>query len=677
MATVQQDGLVGRMVDGRYTVLAHIADGGMGSVYAALDTRLDRQVALKVMRPELARDADFVTRFRREARSAARLSHPHVVAVFDQGEDDGLLFLAMEFVDGQTLRDLLNEKDALTPREAFEVTEAVLEALRAAHRKDLVHRDVKPENVLLSTDDQVKVADFGLARAMGTSTATGRTGPLLGTVAYLAPEQVEHGTADHRSDLYGVGLLLHEMLTGRTAVEGESPIHIAWQHVNGSLTPPSGHVEDLPGALDDLVATATRRDPADRYQDAAAFLAALRTTRLGLSDEDLDRRPQITAPTTPAAGDDDASDTAEGDDRVADDGTGEDADTAGTGEDEAGETSPARAPGTHDTRTLHRMTRALPTLGGATAVTPPEEQAADTPRRRRRGLRAVLIGLLLTLLLAGGGAAYWWFGPPGERTVPDVVATERLSAESMLREADLLPVTEEEFSETVPRDTVISVGAEPGSVVRRGTSIPLAVSKGPERYAVPDVAGRTIEEATALIAEGKLTVSGSPRRAYDEKIESGRVIGTTPAAGTSSRPGTEVTLVVSRGRQPIPIDDIAGQPLEKAQAQLEKAGLAVQVADERAYSTGVPEGAVISTDPAEGPLYKGDTITLTISRGPEMIAVPSVSGMSAREAQDALTAAGFKVEVNRIAGGIFGTAHSTEPARGTAPKGSTITLNVV
>ncbi|MDO5628888.1 MAG: Stk1 family PASTA domain-containing Ser/Thr kinase [Mobilicoccus sp.] len=638
MATVQRSGLVGRTVDERYRVLTHIADGGMGSVYAALDTRLERQVALKVMRDDLARDEEFVARFRREARSAAGLSHPHVVTVYDQGEDEGLCFLAMEFIDGQTLRERLTERSVFTPREALDVTVAVLEALRAAHRRDIIHRDIKPENVLLSTDDVVKVADFGLARAVTATTATGRTGPLLGTVAYLAPEQVEHGRADHRSDLYCVGLLLHEMLTGRPAVEGDSPIHVAWQHVNGTLATPSSQVPELPKELDDLVAAATAADPDERFEDATAFLAALRTTRMGLSDEVLDHRPEREPATTVAE------------------------------EDQ-----------THHTSTLARQTRSLPRLGATALGAPdaPETTVAEpeTPRRRRRV--PLLLAVLLVLALAGGGSAYWWFGPPGERTVPELVAIERTAAEQALLEEDLVPTLETEFSETVPADTVIRAGAEAGAVVRRGTQVSLVVSQGPERYDVPDVSGQTVDEATTAIESANLSV-GATREEYDETVPEGHVVSTAPAIGTSSRPGTAVSLLVSRGPRPVPIDDIVGTPLADAQSTLEEAGLTVTVAPDRVYSQSVPEGSVVATDPGEGPLYSGDEITLTVSRGPEMVEIPPVRTLSENQAIAALEDAGFEVKVERILGGLYGTAHTTIPGTGeSAPKGSTVTLRVV
>ncbi|HVE25745.1 MAG TPA: protein kinase, partial [Sporichthya sp.] len=288
------DGLVGTVLDGRYRVTRRLARGGMATVYEAVDTRLDRTVAVKVMHPGLAEDRDFVERFIREARAAARLSHPNVVAVFDQSADSGSVFLAMEYVEGRTLRDWLRDKHRLTPRETFAVMEPVLAALAAAHQAGLVHRDIKPENVLIADDGRVKVADFGLARAVtgGSHAATWGaptgTNTLIGTVAYLSPEQVEKGQADQRSDVYAAGILLYECLTGLQPFSGETPIQVAYQHVHYDVPRPSDQRPSLPPALDDLVLRATARDPAGRPPDAAAFLAEAVAVRRGLRPEVLD-----------------------------------------------------------------------------------------------------------------------------------------------------------------------------------------------------------------------------------------------------------------------------------------------------------------------------------------------------------------------------------------------------
>ena len=291
MTTAGSTSLIEHVLDGRYRVLSHLADGGMATVYVALDLRLDRKVALKVMRPDLAKDETFVSRFRREARSAAKLSHPNVVAVYDQGEDDGNVFLTMELVNGLTLRQVMQAEGPLTPRAALDIIDPVLQALGAAHSAGLIHRDVKPENVILREDGTVKVADFGLARAIATGTSTAQTGVLLGTVAYLSPEQVERGVADARSDVYAAGLLLFEMLAGSKAFLGDSPIHVAYQHVHSEVPAPSSRINTVPAALDQLVARASARNPDDRPRDANEMLSELRRSRQLLSPAELDLRP--------------------------------------------------------------------------------------------------------------------------------------------------------------------------------------------------------------------------------------------------------------------------------------------------------------------------------------------------------------------------------------------------
>src|SRR5919112_1472041 len=298
------DPLVGQVLDGRYLVRSRIARGGMATVYLALDQRLDREVAVKVMHPNLADDEDFLHRFTREARSAARLSHPGIVQVYDQGQHDGVAFLAMEHVPGRTLRDLMNERGTLTARESLDLLEPVLEALGAAHAAGLVHREVKPENVLLGDDGRLKVADFGLARAVNSAT-TSQTGLLLGTVAYLAPEQVERGRADARSDVYATGVLLFEMLTGVKPFEGETAVQIAFQHVTNEVPAPSSRAPGAPRRMDEVVAEAAARAPRARPADARELLMLVRETRHRMSAADLDRRvepPPLASAASPAAG---------------------------------------------------------------------------------------------------------------------------------------------------------------------------------------------------------------------------------------------------------------------------------------------------------------------------------------------------------------------------------------
>src|SRR6478735_2023369 len=384
----------------------------MASVYVALDARLERDVALKIMRPGLATDAVFVERFRSEARSAARLSHPNVVAVFDQGEDHGDVFLAMELVEGKTLRDVIHEESPLTAREALAILEPILLALRAAHTAGMIHRDVKPENVIVRHDGEVKVADFGLARAITNQTATSQTGVLLGTVSYLSPEQVERGQADARSDVYAAGLLLFEMLTGRKAVTGDTPIQIAYQHVHGSIPAPSALVPTVPEPLDDLVARATALDPDHRFDSATEFVAALRHVRRDLTPADLDRRGTLGPADTavlPASGGSPrpGAPTGADDDVVADAVAGAVAAPSTRRDGAARATRPERP----------RLAR-LPVPDDGPVI----ERTTAMPLQRRRRSRWPL-WLAAALLVLGGAGAGWWFtaGPGGSTVVPALV----------------------------------------------------------------------------------------------------------------------------------------------------------------------------------------------------------------------------------------------------------------
>ncbi|MCE1177451.1 MAG: Stk1 family PASTA domain-containing Ser/Thr kinase [Micrococcales bacterium] len=625
MTSQPRDELIGQTLEGRYRVLARLATGGMATVYVAMDERLDREVALKVMKPGLADDQTFVTRFRREARSAARLGNPHVVSVFDQGEQDGLVYLVMEYVPGQTLREVLAEEGALTPRAALDIMDPVLQALASAHEAGIVHRDVKPENVILRTDGMVKVADFGLARAVTSQTQTGQSGVLLGTVAYLSPEQVERGIADPRTDVYAAGLILFELLTGEKAFSGEVPIHVAYQHVHTDVPPPSRLVPGLAPELDDLVTRAAARDPDARPADAGEFLRELREVRGRLSGAELDS-----------------------------------------------------APGALDVDRAHERTRALPvpaTAPSRPAGPPAGASAAAAPRRRGRGIPV----LLAALLLAAGLAAGWWFmlGPGAMTTVPTVAGTPYASAETALTRAHLRAERVDAFSETVAKGSVITEEPLAGKEVRRGSTVEVSVSKGRERYAVPTLAGRTRAEAEQALKAERL-VLGTVSQEWSESVPEGQVISSTPEAGASLKRGASVGLSVSKGRQPIPVPALSGASEQSARSQLERAGLAVGEVT-RENSSSVPEGSVIRTSPTAGESrFRGDRVALVISKGPVMVTVPEVTGKQEAEARAILEGAGFKVSVERWMGGIFGTVRSTSPGAGSrAPQGSSITMTVV
>lgn len=643
------DPLVGRVLDRRYTIRSRIARGGMASVYLAVDERLDREVAVKVMHAGLVSDEDSVRRFIREARSAARLTHPGVVQVFDQGEDDGVVFLAMEYVPGRTLRELMRERGPLTPREALDVLEPVLDALGAAHRAGIVHRDVKPENVLLADDGRVKVADFGLARAISTATASSSTGVLLGTVAYLAPEQVERGAASARSDVYASGILLFEMLTGSKPYDGETALQVAYQHVHDEVPPPSSRASGITPSIDDLVLTATARDPQDRPADARELLMALRETRRRTPDADLDRRPiSRRADVPPAAAPADGTWGNRDDDESPDRGDA---------------TVSLAALAAHDAR------------NATSRITLPDQvEPARPPRRRHRGRVVTLVVLLVAVLL---GAAGWYVGagPGAYVAVPKVVGTSQQDAVKVLDAHHLGHRVTQVYSETAPVGQVTATDPGPGDKVRKNGTVVLKVSQGPERHAVPKVVGRSEVDARAAILDAQLTV-GAISREFDEKVAQGDVISASPGPGAELKRGAPVALVISKGRQPIDVTSWVGKPADEATAALTKDGFTVASSQE--FSESVPKGTVISQTPASGTAYRGDTVTLVVSKGPPLVQVPGVVGMQRNRATQELRKAGFQVKVESFLGGYFGTVRLQDPKGGSmAPKGSTVTITIV
>ena len=623
MDVTVSDPLVGRLLDGRYAVQSRIARGGMATVYLAVDERLDRDVAVKVMHAGLSADAEFVRRFIREARSAARLSHPGIVQVFDQGEDDGVVYLAMEYVPGRTLRDLMRERGALTPRESLDVLEPVLDALATAHRAGIVHRDIKPENVLLADDGRVKVADFGLARAVSTSTAATAAGVLLGTVAYLAPEQVERGVADARSDVYAAGVLLFEMLTGSTPFEGETALQVAYQHVHDDVPAPSTRASGIVREVDDIVLAAAAHDPDERPADARELLIVVRAARRLIAPDALDVRPVATVPRQ-----------------------GRDASTVAVAR------RPAQA---------HRS-------GDTGLIMVPQQQPV---RRSRRG-RITLAVVLVIAVLLGVGGWYAGVGPGAYADVPPVVGRSQADAESALGSAGLVGQATEVFSETDPAGEVIRT--EPTTRVRKGGTVTLFVSRGKERYQVPVLAGLT--KAAALEALAKTNLGGRVKGAFSDTVKSGLVVSSDPVSGAKLRREATVNLVVSRGRPPIEVTDWTGKPADQAKAALVKAGFAVAV--KSVFDEVVPVGDVVTQTPSSGTGFRGTKVSLVVSKGPELVPVPRVVGSQIDPARKLLVSQGFKVVVNNAFGGFFGTVRFQTPGAGERVKaGATITLTVV
>lgn len=652
--------VIDRVVDGRYEVEAEIARGGMATVYRARDLRLDRPVALKVMRADLAHDDTLVRRFVHEARVAARLQHPHIVSVYDQGEDGDVVFLAMELVEGSTLRDVIAHRAPLSARRALSIVVPVVEALAVAHAGGLVHRDVKPENVLISHRGQVvKVTDFGLARLDGNPNVT--TEMLWGTAAYLAPEQVEHGTADPRTDVYAVALLLHELLTGVKAFPGDDPLRVAYEHVHGGMPHARDLVPTVPEAVQDLVLRAAAADPDDRPADASELLVELRALERSLTDEELDARPAVTDATAPVR---------TGGDRTQVVGTAR---------------APSRDPGGSATRRIPvrdaiPRTPAGPVGDARFARTSGNRTAGARPARRSRGGAAAwVLGLLLLLLAAGGGYGFWYLteGPAVHSAMPVVVDLSEADARAALDAEELDPVVTRDYSETVPAGTVVSADAEPGTRLRHGTDVLLVVSQGPERYAVPRLDGSTVQEATAALEDVQL-VLGEQTVQHDEAVPAGRVISSSPPAGEQLKPGSAVSVVVSQGPAPVDVPDVVGRSQDEASAMLQAAGLVAEVDPERIFDAEVPEGAVVSQSPGPSSVERGTPVRLVVSKGPEMVTVPQLVGKQFRAAEEELAGLGLEVVREDIAGGFFGTVREQSVEPGTeVPKGTEIVVRVV
>jgi serine/threonine-protein kinase len=640
--TTLHDPLVGQLLDGRYRVDARIAVGGMATVYRAVDTRLDRVLALKVMHPALATDATFVERFIREAKSVARLSHPNVVGVFDQGADGAYVYLAMEYVAGCTLRDVLRERGALAPRAALDILEPVLAALGAAHRAGFVHRDMKPENVLIGDDGRVKVADFGLVRAVGAATST--TGSVLGTVSYLAPEQIEHGTADTRADVYACGVVLYEMLTGAKPHTGDTPAQVLYQHLNADVPAPSAAVPGLAVDLDDLVASATARNPEVRPHDAVALLAQAREARAALADEQLDLVPPQVR-TEPDGG-------------------------AGAGSESPTSVIARPLPGGDDG--IQRTSRLSMPPQPAPAPVPAGRPGGRLPfGNARRGMVAAVVAVLLVL---GVGAGVWYINSGQFTRVPTVLGQTQAEAEKRLADAGLeVKAVERDHSTAYARGTVMAADPAPGERIRGNGSVTLTVSRGPEIVKVPNLKGLPLGDARreltrAGLAQGKVT------QAFSQEFERGTVISSDPEAGTERKPDSAVALVVSKGA-PVDVPDVTGDTVGDATRTLEEAGLTVKVAAARVHSPQEAGSVAAQSLTGGGKAVKGDTVILTLSKGPRLVDVPDVTGKNVDDARRELEGAGFEVKVEKTFPFLGDTVESQSvDGGGRAPEGSTITI---
>ncbi len=603
---------------GRYQVSERIATGGMGEVYRAHDSVLGREVAVKVLHRTLAGDAGFLDAFRREARSAALLNHTNIVAVYDWGEAGDTSYMVMELVDGRNLRDVLTSVGRLKPAQAATVMLQTLSALEHAHSQGIVHRDIKPENILLTSTGQVKVADFGLARAYAEARITQAPGTVTGTVQYLAPEQIQGEPADPRTDLYSLGVVGYELLTGSPPYSGETSVAVAYKHVQERIPAPSRADASIPRDLDRTVLWATEKDREDRPGSASELRRELASTASALP------------PAEPLA------------DLV--------------------KTVPRI-----DLPLEHARTVTIPRA----EVSPRGGRKRARPGRWRRRLLKSFVGLLV---LSGAAFAAWWFLVPVK--VPSVIGLSPTAAERVLSSAGLghslgAPV----YSATAAKGTVALESPAAGAKERRGTSIRLQVSLGPQTVTVPKVVGSTEAAAeAALTAEGlrwKLLPS-----LYSPIVALGEVMTQSPAKGTKARSGDTVNLTISLGPQPVAVQNVSGKTQVEATAILK--GLGFRVAPTQKFSTTVKRGEVISTIPKPGTtLHQGDLVTIVVSEGPKTFPMPDVKGLSQAAAQTTLKAMGLVVKVSRVPGSTGSTVVGQTPSTGSiVSNGATVTIYI-
>lgn len=627
--------LSGELIDSRYQLIRQVANGGMASIYEAMDTRLDRKVAVKIMHPHLAQDDAFVSRFIREAKAAAALSHPNIVAVQDQGWNQSgvpAVFLVMELIEGSTLREYLNERGRFEIKDAMNYLTPILSALAAAHAIGIVHRDMKPENILISKEGRIKIADFGLARGeIIGSTMTAESSVILGSVSYLSPEQVQRGIADARSDVYAVGIVAFEMLTGEKPFIGDTPIQIAYMHVNQDIPPPRSKRKDIPQALDDLISRATNRNPDKRPRDAGEFLSSLEAIAGDLDPKKNQLKLELDLPV---------------------DAIREKSRTKAKREIVAEPSIEIK----ESTRDIRRR----------------EEKKHRASKRVRRNRK---VALILAIALGIGGW-YTLVGPGSRIVVPSTVGASYDEAISALTPLGLTNVIiEKRFDEEIAAGKIIESNPPGGGRVDTGGEVTLVISKGAERYTIASLVGLTPQAAAATITKSPLTV-GATSEIFSNKIPKGFVISTDPEAGAKVKRDSVVNIVVSKGVETIALASYVGKSGEQALNELTDAGFNVESTyafDEKALS-----GSVISQSPAgNSDAPKSSTITLIVSKGSQFVYIPNVFSLEELKAVRALKDLELKVIVKKLGVKKIKKVTNISPqVGGKVKRGSTVTITV-
>ena len=629
--------LTGELIDNRYLLQRQIASGGMATIYAGLDTRLDRPVAVKIMHAHLANDEAFVSRFIKEAKATAALSHPNIVSIQDQGWNEGgppAVFLVMELVEGSTLRDYLNEKGSLTVEQTFQLITPVLSALSAAHRIGIIHRDIKPENILISKDGRIKVADFGLARniTMG-QTMTAESSVVLGSVSYLSPEQVQRGVADARSDIYAVGIVLFEMLTGSKPYSGETPIQIAYRHVNDRIPNIQTIKSEIPTSIAELVYEATAPNPDQRPKNAEDLLNKLREIQAQIDPKrrqmslELDLPPIVNK------------------------------------KNKRGKVSVTSALGGIKEKTSQLIsTKPI-------NISKPEDSIRTKKRKvSRRVRRNRIIALFLLIALIFGS---YQILNAGKISVPSLVGMSQGEAKNDLKNLGLnIQVVEEVFSEDVAKGKIIATKPGGGGKISPAGTVGLIVSKGQERIIVPTLNGLTPDVASGKISDLGLSV-GQINESFDMKVAAGFVIGTDPKDGSEVRRKSIVNLIVSKGVEQLALPSYVGKGGEQALSELNGLGFDVNV--KYSFSDSIFKGQVITQRPERSDLIsKGSKIELEISKGSEFVFVPNVLGKNKNDASIDLENLGLKVSTKGS-----GKVNNISPAIGSKVKqGTVITITL-
>ncbi len=628
--------LTGELIDGRYQLIRQMATGGMASIYEAVDTRLDRKVAVKIMHSHLAQDEQFVERFIREAKAAAALSHPNIVAVQDQGWNQNgtpAIFLVMEMIEGHTLREYLNEQTRLSVTDGIKFLLPVLSALSAAHKIGIVHRDIKPENILISKEGRIKIADFGLAKGpLLGGTMTAESSVILGSVSYLSPEQVQRGVADSRSDIYSIGITAFEIFTGKKPFEGDQPIQIAYMHVNNRVPKISSVISGVPDQLDDLIYRATSANPDERPRDATVFHDELSRISHSLNPKENQLSLELDIPIEPMR----------------------------------------PKPSRKSLRAkVKELTEAIPT--SAPRETTEEVRKRKKASKRVRRNRKIALAMAVVVGIVGW---YVLIGPGSRVVVPSTVGASQTEVSAALDPLGLTSmIVEKQFSEEIPEGRIIQSIPEAGGRIDQGGTVKLVVSKGPERFTIPNLAGLTPIAATNLIGKLPLTIQPLAEE-FNSTVPKGYVIDSNPIAGEKVKRNSSIVIRVSKGIEQVALASYVGKSSDQALNELQDAGFAVT--STYGFSETRLAGEVISQKPAGGATAdKGSKVSLVISKGTQFAYIPNLFSIEEAKAVAALKDLDLKVVVKKIGKKSVKKVTNVSPKVGSKVKrGSTVTITV-